>query len=1009
MNIFRKIIGVTISLIILCNSVIAFADTSASNNVFYYNGHTYKVYDKSMDWSTAKAYCEKLGGHLATISSKEENDFVFSLIKERTKSIYWLGATCNTPDKKWQWVTGEVWNYKNWSSGNPDHYHHYEGYEEYLGILRVNSGNSGYASQWNDFINAKIIWGGETTAFVCEWDNTNVSISDYSTNLNIQFDGIKDIIYNSTNKTYDTEKFAIIVNIQRNVSIESLNYNDIYDLYSNITITLPDGFSFSQTETIQSKSFSMTINEHLSRFGVYVYLKKPTIGTHTINVNISGDEIIPRNFSTNIYINEESFNAAIYKANWNINNKVSGLESAESLYFINTPSNILKEAGEQNGLRSLTTIWTGITKGMDIIDDPTSAIDYTFSLKDMYEVIIFDMFDSSVDGKMMGYVNNDIIKQSKGLQGLIMDILETDYNFENTKDAYTEISKMSDVELEAFSKKLSDGYKQKYNITDEDQDVFKAIKNILKYGKDVQSICENIAEYNNIHKLNKDMQCVLNDMYNRADNLFMKEALRECVTVMEASDEEFAQQMISYSVSFAGKDVAQYIFNKYWDNTKQKFFLTHPKIAILYETYKGSEFLSNELYGTTDLTDDYSKLVAISNVEDVARQVYYYRKQIFLNNRTEENAQTFNSATDVFFNLLNKDYEYSLDFAKDIDKSTVGNILSQMGYSNTNDFIDSVNKIQGYCANVRADVSTNWIDCGLIEDYPSIYPQYSQYSKSYREAVKKQKIACPVDVYIFDKDGKLMGSVINNNPYCIDDANLSIVVENSEKTVYTYDNEFIIVYRGTGLGNMNISINEFTQNTKSNYDDIPLDKNIIYFSPILSNISELKNFKNIQEEGEIILPNYSSEKDGIYHNIKIVNGFFCDEISNNKDLATSSDSDIVAYIPDNAIFTGWTSSCGTDIFEDCYSVKTSVHIPDDNTEIIANYSLLEDGFIVGDVNIDNEINLLDAIAILNKIDDENYILPIEEKNAGYMYYLDIDKDRKITQNDAALILKMIET
>jgi len=44
-----------------------------------FNGHYYKAFEEKMLWTEAKAYCESLGGHLATITSAEENDFIFSL------------------------------------------------------------------------------------------------------------------------------------------------------------------------------------------------------------------------------------------------------------------------------------------------------------------------------------------------------------------------------------------------------------------------------------------------------------------------------------------------------------------------------------------------------------------------------------------------------------------------------------------------------------------------------------------------------------------------------------------------------------------------------------------------------------------------------------------------------------------------------------------------------------------------------------------------------------------
>lgn len=85
-------------------------------------GHYYKRFDTLMSWSDAKTYAEGIGGYLATITSQNENDFVYN-------SIYcchsaWIGgfqpAGTPEPDLGWQWVTGETWSYTNWDSYQPD-------------------------------------------------------------------------------------------------------------------------------------------------------------------------------------------------------------------------------------------------------------------------------------------------------------------------------------------------------------------------------------------------------------------------------------------------------------------------------------------------------------------------------------------------------------------------------------------------------------------------------------------------------------------------------------------------------------------------------------------------------------------------------------------------------------------------------------------------------------------------------------------------------------------------
>ncbi|MBQ9521031.1 MAG: hypothetical protein IJR72_00495 [Oscillospiraceae bacterium] len=140
----------------------------------YFNGHAYKVYDKSMTWTEAKAFCESLGGYLAVITSQEEQDHIASIISGETKFQYWLGATDELVEGQWEWVTGENWDYTNWDVYMPDN-----GYEveHYLQIYREPNPhvNGSQAYYWNDitidniFPNEADFFSTEYIGLICEW------------------------------------------------------------------------------------------------------------------------------------------------------------------------------------------------------------------------------------------------------------------------------------------------------------------------------------------------------------------------------------------------------------------------------------------------------------------------------------------------------------------------------------------------------------------------------------------------------------------------------------------------------------------------------------------------------------------------------------------------------------------------------------------------------------------------------------------------------------------------
>ena len=106
-----------------------------------FNGKTYLLYDVPLLWSEAEKYCENMGGHLADISTYEENEFIKQLISKGEKTGYWLGATDEISEGEWKWVTGAAFSFTDWYGDNPNNTN---GTEHYLEIRKD------YDNQWND-------------------------------------------------------------------------------------------------------------------------------------------------------------------------------------------------------------------------------------------------------------------------------------------------------------------------------------------------------------------------------------------------------------------------------------------------------------------------------------------------------------------------------------------------------------------------------------------------------------------------------------------------------------------------------------------------------------------------------------------------------------------------------------------------------------------------------------------------------------------------------------------
>lgn len=129
-----------------------------------FNGHEYQRFDTGMTWEEAKEYCESLGGHLATITSQEEQDAVASVISGGNMDVYWLGGTAY--DCVPEWITGEEFVYNNFAESQPDNA--YGGVHIEMQNVSMN-GLPQYS--WGDTDAAGEYFGLDRTGFVCEWDN----------------------------------------------------------------------------------------------------------------------------------------------------------------------------------------------------------------------------------------------------------------------------------------------------------------------------------------------------------------------------------------------------------------------------------------------------------------------------------------------------------------------------------------------------------------------------------------------------------------------------------------------------------------------------------------------------------------------------------------------------------------------------------------------------------------------------------------------------------------------
>lgn len=142
-----------------------YAENLGNGTTHVFNNHTYRLITNDTDWYTAKKICESLGGHLVTITSADEQSYIYHTLLAGYDSNVMIGLSDCEVEGVWKWVTGEPLQYTNWGYGEPNN-----ASEEDYALIRP-------SGTWNDGHCDSEKW-----SYICEWD--------YITDHSAYFSGI---------------------------------------------------------------------------------------------------------------------------------------------------------------------------------------------------------------------------------------------------------------------------------------------------------------------------------------------------------------------------------------------------------------------------------------------------------------------------------------------------------------------------------------------------------------------------------------------------------------------------------------------------------------------------------------------------------------------------------------------------------------------------------------------------------------------------------------------------
>lgn len=141
--------------------------------IWFYNGHYYRLFNECVSWDAAKKRCEEMGGGLVSIETPGENSFLYENIKN-VNGVIFTGAVYEPISGLWRWTGSDKrMKFFRWDTGQP-------------------AGNKYYAAF--SPLSRKDRWGSydgtaqnnrppdeNTFGFICEWENAGDASKSMST------------------------------------------------------------------------------------------------------------------------------------------------------------------------------------------------------------------------------------------------------------------------------------------------------------------------------------------------------------------------------------------------------------------------------------------------------------------------------------------------------------------------------------------------------------------------------------------------------------------------------------------------------------------------------------------------------------------------------------------------------------------------------------------------------------------------------------------------------------
>lgn len=644
---------------------------------------------------------------------------------------------------------------------------------------------------------------------------------------------------------------------------------------------------------------------------------------------------------------KDVFNMNIYRADHLLDTSHPTHSNLEAYMNMDTPSNIFVTELQKNGFEAWENAWTSLTATFNTLDAPSSLPEFVVEQKDVYSAIILETLEASTEYGMVDALE-DALGDCPSYVAEIVDILKLKYDLDiaESYDFKNMSSKQQDI-VKGVCEDYFNNYLEK-DVVQVD-DIFSKIGTALDVADCIETYVEYISSAIALTQMSDALKTVLHTMKEKApsSNLFLTLALDDCVEIIDSSTVELLDKFVEKKDFMILGESAKYLVDKLWDVVKDAVNVNWPYLDAILVGYNAGKLISNSLFKTDETIEKYCIMLAVLDVRNLMDQVYRTLELKYLTEKNTENAETYLSAVDVIFTIMDKDCESAYNFVDVLDKALATRIDELLNGKEDDPWQSNkinIANIQLNFNNVHEQMLSSWINY-LMEDYPDQPELYDKYQSLREESMnrilnKKYLAACPVDVYVYDLDNNLVAYVKDNKAYS--NGEVTVVVENDTKALYFYnDNEYRLEYVGNDSGKMDLTVTEYGDDEKElrkvYFYDVPLTDGQTYSTEVdartLDDVSYIleKDSEELKPDLDTNNAEVSKRKVTIMSGHMIVN----DELAFETEAYPDEQLDIYAYIPEGYEFVKWTSDAGTDIFTDSSARITTLRVPNEDITVKA--------------------------------------------------------------------------